>query len=331
MSYILEALQEAQKNRDNTEVPDIKSTQGEPSSVQRGRNKWLGYLLVGSAVTVVGLGIVWRMESSRQAGESERPDLAVQLAAGPKIIAPPATKPLDGVIIQTGQTATSVHPAPENSEKAGIKKPFVSLNPISLTPSSDVQLPDSSVSQRPITGAPVLDESTSDSLAASDRQEDDGLSVLEIVMQPETGKSRSKYIGDTEHSPREKPLTALAEQKNPVSDVTVKAPSRVGSLDLQQEADPEADFTVEDKVESITQNTVPHFRTLPSEVQASLPSIVYSVHIFAQIPARRMVKIDGRVRREGDTVKPGLVLEEITPTGAIFSFRGDVFLIPVNG
>ena len=76
---------------------------------------------------------------------------------------------------------------------------------------------------------------------------------------------------------------------------------------------------------------MPHFRELPYDIQQSLPVISYSVHLYAAEPSHRMVKIDGRVRREGDTVKPGLVLKEITPTGAIFSYRDNIFRVPVNG
>ena len=83
--------------------------------------------------------------------------------------------------------------------------------------------------------------------------------------------------------------------------------------------------------EVLEDKPVPHFRELPYDIQQSLPVIRYSVHLYAAEPSHRMVKIDGRVRREGDTIQPGLVLREITPTGAIFTYRDNVFRVPVNG
>jgi general secretion pathway protein B len=35
-----------------------------------------------------------------------------------------------------------------------------------------------------------------------------------------------------------------------------------------------------------------------------------------------MVLIDKVLRKEGDEVAPGLVLEQLLPKGAVFSFRG---------
>ena len=76
---------------------------------------------------------------------------------------------------------------------------------------------------------------------------------------------------------------------------------------------------------------IKHFRELPYEIQSELPDIQYSVHLYAPAPGQRMVVIDGSVRREGDSLKGGLKLEEITPAGAVFSFRGHTFRVPVSG
>jgi general secretion pathway protein B len=48
-----------------------------------------------------------------------------------------------------------------------------------------------------------------------------------------------------------------------------------------------------------------------------------SLHFYAGNPAQRMVRIDDRILREGQTLADDLVLEEITPRGVIFSSSGE--------
>jgi len=51
--------------------------------------------------------------------------------------------------------------------------------------------------------------------------------------------------------------------------------------------------------------------------------LTMSLHFYAGNPAQRMVRIDDRILREGQTLADDLVLEEITPRGVIFSSSGE--------
>ncbi|MDQ6982251.1 MAG: general secretion pathway protein GspB [Mariprofundus sp.] len=64
---------------------------------------------------------------------------------------------------------------------------------------------------------------------------------------------------------------------------------------------------------------------LPVSVQRSLPAINIEGHIYDDHPARRMVIINGNIRREKQAIGNGLRLEEITPDGVILSYQGNVF------
>lgn len=55
-----------------------------------------------------------------------------------------------------------------------------------------------------------------------------------------------------------------------------------------------------------------------------------SVHAYSDNPKSRMVGINYRIFREGDYVVPGLQLEQITPDGMIFSYKGYRFRRGVN-
>lgn len=64
---------------------------------------------------------------------------------------------------------------------------------------------------------------------------------------------------------------------------------------------------------------------LPLSLQQELPPMTISVHAYSSKPGDRMVGINNRMLREGDEVAPGLKLEQITPEGMIFGYKGYSF------
>ena len=70
---------------------------------------------------------------------------------------------------------------------------------------------------------------------------------------------------------------------------------------------------------------------IPAALRGRMSSLTMNLHFYTEEPARRMVRIDNRIVREGQVVADQLVLEEITPSGAIFSFAGERFAVPGPG
>jgi general secretion pathway protein B len=64
---------------------------------------------------------------------------------------------------------------------------------------------------------------------------------------------------------------------------------------------------------------------IPVALRGHMSKLTISLHFFTEEPARRMVRIDDRIMREGQAVAENLLLEEITPGGAVFSFAGERF------
>jgi general secretion pathway protein B len=64
---------------------------------------------------------------------------------------------------------------------------------------------------------------------------------------------------------------------------------------------------------------------LPLSVQQELPAMTISVHAYSGNPGKRLVGINNRILREGEYVVSGLKLEQITPDGMIFSYKGYSF------
>jgi general secretion pathway protein B len=71
--------------------------------------------------------------------------------------------------------------------------------------------------------------------------------------------------------------------------------------------------------------TVISMAELPLSVQQELPAMTISVHAYSGNPANRLVGINNRILREGEYVVPDLKLEQITPDGMIFGYKGYSF------
>jgi len=61
---------------------------------------------------------------------------------------------------------------------------------------------------------------------------------------------------------------------------------------------------------------------LPLSIQRELPTMSISAHAYSSQPKDRLVSINDQLLREGASLAPGLRLEEITPDGMIFSYKG---------
>ena len=68
------------------------------------------------------------------------------------------------------------------------------------------------------------------------------------------------------------------------------------------------------------------FERLPLEIKAQLPVLKITGHIFSDNPDNRIININGSIFKEGDRVSDGLILKEITLNGAVFDYKGTLFL-----
>ena len=64
------------------------------------------------------------------------------------------------------------------------------------------------------------------------------------------------------------------------------------------------------------------FDELPARIQREIPEIAVQLHAYSSKPAERLAYINSKKLREGDSVMPGLTLEQITPDGMIFNYKG---------
>jgi general secretion pathway protein B len=60
---------------------------------------------------------------------------------------------------------------------------------------------------------------------------------------------------------------------------------------------------------------------LPASIQRKIPDIQFSSHIYADDPSLRMVNINGKIVREGESVADGISLVEISEGGVVLSYQ----------
>ena len=75
---------------------------------------------------------------------------------------------------------------------------------------------------------------------------------------------------------------------------------------------------------------VSDYGELPYAVQEKIPDLSISVHMFDEDPMQRRIRINGRMYTEGSSLQRNLALVEITRYGAIFDYQGHVFRLNVR-
>ncbi|KFC63006.1 general secretion pathway protein GspB [Massilia sp. LC238] len=68
-------------------------------------------------------------------------------------------------------------------------------------------------------------------------------------------------------------------------------------------------------------------QSLPESVQREIPKVSFGGYIYSPNPAERLLLVDKMLRREGEQVAPGLVLERLLPKAAIMNYRGSRYRV----
>jgi general secretion pathway protein B len=109
------------------------------------------------------------------------------------------------------------------------------------------------------------------------------------------------------------PVAALPP---PVANVAPSAP--------RTEAAAAPALTTAAKVEEPVLN----LRELPEPIQRAIPQVAVGGYIYSKNPADRLLLVDKILRREGEEVAPGLLLEKLHPKEAVFSYKGYRYRVP---
>lgn len=91
---------------------------------------------------------------------------------------------------------------------------------------------------------------------------------------------------------------------------------------------PPAPPPVQPAPEPDADDALPALAALPPSVQGTIPKITLGGYIYSPVPAERLLLIDNNLRREGEEVAAGLVLERLLPRAAVMNYRGTRFRMP---
>jgi general secretion pathway protein B len=74
--------------------------------------------------------------------------------------------------------------------------------------------------------------------------------------------------------------------------------------------------------EPVQEENLRTLQQLPDAIQREVPKVAVGGYIYSPNPADRLLLIDKTLRREGEEVAPGLVLERLMPKYAVMNYRG---------
>lgn len=76
------------------------------------------------------------------------------------------------------------------------------------------------------------------------------------------------------------------------------------------------------------EESLPALGALPEPVRRDIPKVAFGGYMYSPNPADRLILVDNVLRREGEEVAPGLVLEKLLPKGAVMNYRGNRYRVP---
>lgn len=132
-------------------------------------------------------------------------------------------------------------------------------------------------------------------------------------------------------APIARPEPSRRDTAMDVAAVTSPAMPEPASVQLPIPARPALTATAKQAPEADSDNTAAvsdnRPEPLPAAIRQQLPALIVSGAMYADVPANRMVVINGTVFHEGDTIAPGLVLEHIALKAATLRYQGKAYLL----
>ncbi len=302
MSYILDALQRSQKERELGQVPALGSTQHtERARTHAHPSPWV---LVSVTLGIVAVA------------------LALYAALSQKLT---SVHPASAPVAQVMAPPTAPQPAPASMPKA---RPQTTAAAEPTRPGSGPgpERPPISQSAVPQLKHPIEAGTTADPPRI--QAEKPVPPVMAALPAPEPAQGKQKglmqfgsnlpkdLLGDIQNFKRR----VEREEQTKVLKAMPGAPAN---------ADPEYPLVVKP---SRTETEIPQadpkpprLHALPAQIQKGIPAHRISVHVYAEEPADRFIILNSRRMGEGEINQDGLRVESIRPRGVVLSYQGNRF------
>jgi general secretion pathway protein B len=272
VSYILDALRKAERERSVSRVPTLSSAHSEAESLPRSPRIWAIGAGLGLSAIVAG-AILWA---------SGRPPPAREAATPPVAASSPAT-------LGTSVDSAPPPPAPPRAPQPAEPAPVRAAGPAVERP------PGGGVAARPSL-APVAPAAAPPAAARAS---------TDLRRAPEEARSPM---------PPAARQAAVAEAPPP--------PLRAARNDAVAESRTGGDLAAQPPLATAPPSDGGAIRPAQPATGETLPRLTLDVLVYSDVPAERLIFINGRKYVEGQAVDGGGVVEQIMPDGVILRREG---------
>jgi general secretion pathway protein B len=84
---------------------------------------------------------------------------------------------------------------------------------------------------------------------------------------------------------------------------------------------------VSEKVSPAPSAAPPRLAELGDDRRRQIPTLNITGAVYSEVPAQRMLLVNGLVLKQGDSAAPDLIVEEIGASASVFSYRGERFRV----
>ncbi|MBI2381965.1 MAG: general secretion pathway protein GspB [Gammaproteobacteria bacterium] len=309
MSYILEALRKSEGERDTGRVPDLASRHDFPDEEQEARRPLWPYALAG--VFSLNVAVLAYVFWPKAQPAPLAPAAETQLAETPPKA--PANAPV-------AEPMKSETPKPAERPVQPGAQAMQAVQPVQAYPNP----------------APAYGQQPAPAYAAYPAP-----GYGQVPVQPAPGYAQGAYPPPAYPVQQAYPVQggyplqggyaqagAYPAQAMPQAAYPPAQPAygqaQMPNQPLPELADGETLVTPEG-VQSQDADSIAELRQLPQELQAQVPPMAFSTHVYSSNPAKSFVVINGQSYGAGAQVFPGIVLEAIVEDAVVFNRMGQRF------
>ncbi|HEU0195825.1 MAG TPA: general secretion pathway protein GspB [Nevskiaceae bacterium] len=302
MSYILDALRRAERERNRDAVDPVSEITAAAPSVAAPQQRRRSVLIAGAVIIALLLIANLVLLLVHRSSIPVRPTAVRTAALEPVKARPQAAVPTPRAM-PTPATAQSVPLA------AAASTPITSATQLIPAGASTAAAPANPV----IAAASIhsLDQITAPPVPATQH-----------------GAASSAHPHPTRpvatRHPRPSHRTTAASSRTPTV-ASASAPSATAAAVLQSIPPPAVSGGVG---AAQPQPSATDLKMMPDQYRANFPQITVQVHVYDPDPDKCWVMIDGRRYRQGDTLPQGPKIEQIVPQGIVFDWHGREVLYP---
>ena len=215
---------------------------------------------------------------------------------------------------------------PENRDPAASQQPLVTPSP-ALTPTAE-PLPITSA-----THAPATTEELLPAAVQTEKPKETKKTTSEIpAPHSPVAAQQSPIVPRSTAEDRTAVVTGGANTSNEIAEH--KIPAAENAIASPEDPQPPDNPAAENALHSAhgpasSAEEIPLLSTLPQSFRQRLPELSISFLSYSQKPSKRIVSINGRILREGQTITDDLTIERITSAGVVLDYRGDRFRVEV--